>query len=83
MTPALAGYQNSRDAIRAPAAMAASLAHTMSGSTAAWPTQEPFEPVGGRRTASQQRVHPRQVPEIGCYRGWLGVAVVEELAPHG
>src|SRR5262249_15701000 len=32
-------FQNSRDAMRAPSAIAAILAHTTSGSTAAWPTQ--------------------------------------------
>ena len=34
-------FQNSRDAIRAPSAIAASFAQTTSGSTAAWPTQVP------------------------------------------
>ena len=35
------GYQNSLEARRAPAARVASLAQTMSGSTADWPTQVP------------------------------------------
>ena len=34
-------FQNSREAMRAPSAIAASFAHTTSGSTAAWPTQVP------------------------------------------
>src|SRR6266446_2563672 len=34
-------YQSSREASRAPSARLASFAHTMSGSTAAWPTQVP------------------------------------------
>ena len=38
---ALIAIQNSRDAMRAPSAIAANFAHTTSGSTAAWPTQVP------------------------------------------
>ena len=34
-------FQNCLLAMRAPSAMAANLAHTTSGSTAAWPTQVP------------------------------------------
>jgi hypothetical protein len=34
-------FQNCREASRAPSAIAASFAHTTSGSTAAWPTQVP------------------------------------------
>ena len=34
-------FQNCRVAMRAPSAIAASLAQTTSGSTAAWPTQVP------------------------------------------
>ncbi len=47
------GYQNSRVARRAPSAMLASFAHTMSGSTAAWPTHVP---------------NPQSVPAMTCSR---------------
>src|ERR1700730_7449870 len=40
-TRTVRSYQSSREASRAPSARLPSFAHTMSGSTAAWPTQVP------------------------------------------